>query len=524
MQARQLDDAIRSRKTRAPEGAKPRLPKLRPHVNRRAQQIIAAHLQSADIGGPSSSTATVPVLTKLETTAPKTARTSDVSHLFDQKGSLSPSIPPTLIQEEDHVYETSFMPKDVSSTYSEEDGLWHTKVFPSEKPSSRMDAVMLDTWITRSLQRYQETVSFSEREDFTKTVEDLVPILSVSLHELVRQVKHHCSERGVALERIWRTYVELFHRVLKQLQESLRNQKKKTAEVNQELLEANQEFKALKKAHPEQMHQIISQLEVRFTQRQQGFEEELAEVEQENATLKMDLRNRHRELELWFPGFPSYQDSYMKALIPQHKNLVDSRTVRKGSIIQKQEEATAPEVAIAEDFKRLLAVLPPDKRASIGSNLLSLLDGRDQETEGRPRKDKMRATVTVASLEEQQQELQNVEKLQAEVSKQEEQITRLKQQIAKLEARKAFPDDDIDDSDEEEQGASGAAADPAKQENEGEEEGDATDFAQVLAGTSAMLLEQTRDGRAPNHSIPKRPSLGIRTPSPPIKVAGSDDE
>merc|ERR1712125_187645 len=117
-----------------------------------AQNIIKAHMHTVDttsslVSGPDI----MPVLAQLDSTAPHTAVTHDISHLRDQSTCLRPLIPPSLIVEEDHVYESSFLPKDCTSVYSEADGLWHTKSFPSASPSSREDAVMLDAWITQAL-------------------------------------------------------------------------------------------------------------------------------------------------------------------------------------------------------------------------------------------------------------------------------------------------------------------------------------------------------------------------------------
>merc|ERR1719253_1294213 len=106
--------------------------------------------------GSFSSTATVPLLTKISETAPRSAPTHDISHLRDQHRFLSPSIPPSLIEESGHFYEKTFMAADSTSVYNEHDGMWHTKTFPSAAPSSRRDAEYLDAWITRSLEQYQQ--------------------------------------------------------------------------------------------------------------------------------------------------------------------------------------------------------------------------------------------------------------------------------------------------------------------------------------------------------------------------------
>ena len=49
---------------------------------------------------------------------------------------------------------------------------------------------------------------------------------------------------------------------------------------------------------------------------------------------------------------------------------------------QESVEDSAPEVAIAEDFKRLLAALPPEKRKLIGQELMGLIDGDEVERLG----------------------------------------------------------------------------------------------------------------------------------------------
>eukprot|EP00920_Eleutheroschizon_duboscqi_P028035 GHVT01068494.1.p1 GENE.GHVT01068494.1~~GHVT01068494.1.p1 ORF type:complete len:175 (-),score=32.00 GHVT01068494.1:3049-3573(-) len=53
--------------------------------------------------------------------------------------------------------------------------------------------------------------------DLTAAVDELVPLLSIGLNEAVRQVSHHCAERGLVIEKIWSTYVELFDRVLSEM-------------------------------------------------------------------------------------------------------------------------------------------------------------------------------------------------------------------------------------------------------------------------------------------------------------------
>merc|ERR1719436_1057582 len=150
----------------------------------------------------------------------------------------------------------------VSSTRSSGDNLVggdgsHTQVhwsnempeavlFPSNKPSSRADAAILDQWITKAFESYAQRIDGSNgEEDLTKIVEELVPVLSIGLHEVVRQVTQHCLERGVVLEKIWRTYVELFERALNDTRALLCRHKEKTARVEAELNRTRRELTAI---------------------------------------------------------------------------------------------------------------------------------------------------------------------------------------------------------------------------------------------------------------------------------------
>jgi hypothetical protein len=298
------------------------LPQLRPNINKRAQGIIKAHMQAVD--AMASRVDLVPVLAQLDRTAPSTAVTHDISHLRDQATCLKPRLPATLIVDREHVFEAGFLPKDCTSAYSDADGMWHTKSFPSASPSSREDAVMLDAWITKALEHHGANTKVqhgakapSGSHELAKAVENLVPILSTALHEMVRQVTHHCPERGVALEKIWKTYVELFDRVLHQLQAALFHQKQRTTETSEIVQARKRDLRKLRRDHPQNLRHLIEDLEHKFTTRHKSAEDELVQAETENSRLKEELKAHQKELEIWYPGFPMYEDSYVKKLVPQ---------------------------------------------------------------------------------------------------------------------------------------------------------------------------------------------------------------
>lgn len=382
---------------------KPKLPLIQPHVNRRAQEIIAAHMESVSTltcTNASLLSQAVPVLKQLEGTAPKTAKTHDISHICDTVHVLTPRVPESMIDEKDHVYEATFMPEGPLSVYNDSDGMWYTKVFPSANPSSRMSAIHLDDWITKKMSEKNTELPGAKhsKDDLAATVDCLVPVLSKALHEVARQVTYHCSERGSALTKIWTVYVELFQRVLNQMQKALQDQRARTADLQADLNAAKNELDGLKKSHPADMYDVITKMETNFDEQQIEYDTLLEKTHEENERLEVLARVGQEELDSWYPGFDKYKDSYIRHHVPDvdpGKVAISVEDAKKSpnanasspSRGQVFEEMNA-DVAIAKDFKRLLAVLAPDKRKAIGQELSGVMDR--QATVGH------RSTVTVA--------------------------------------------------------------------------------------------------------------------------------
>ena len=60
-------------------------------------------------------------------------------------------------------------------------------------------------WIGGSLAPAGGQVSlgeFTTTDDLLQSAERLVPILTIGLHEVVRQASHSCAERGAVLEKV----------------------------------------------------------------------------------------------------------------------------------------------------------------------------------------------------------------------------------------------------------------------------------------------------------------------------------
>merc|ERR1712060_175090 len=172
----------------------------------------------------------------------------------------------------------------------------------------------------------------------SKAIEELVPILSIGLHEIVRQVTQHCLERGVVLEKIWRTYVELIERALAETRAALRRHKDKYAKVENDLRRTRRELAELHDKHPEQISKLSSTLAGKFAQRQEELEDQLKSVGLENQALTQHLREQSASLCSWFPLFAKYKDSRYRKTLAQRA--------------PEQASGGAPEARLAADCRR----------------------------------------------------------------------------------------------------------------------------------------------------------------------------
>ncbi|CEM05532.1 unnamed protein product [Vitrella brassicaformis CCMP3155] len=324
-----------------------------------AADLLEKHLHTLSSATFASSAASqkLPILKEMEGTAAKGQPTGDISYRKERPHFLTPRLPASLIPQGDRVTEASLFPSR-GATYRETDQKWHTVVFPSGKPSSRADAVFLDQWVSGTIEKY--ALRLSRKEDLFEAVENLLPILSIGLHELVRQVTHHCLERGMVLEKIWRTYVELFDRVLSELKASVAHHQARTETIKEELDATHKELIDMRRQHPRQMQQLITTLESKFSERQSELEDQLRFREAESIAVSTQLRELQGEIETFFPLFRHYRSTSLKPLLAALP-------------IPHVHDNVAAEVAIADDFKRILGALPIEKRKKIGALTYTLL-------------------------------------------------------------------------------------------------------------------------------------------------------
>jgi hypothetical protein len=240
-------------------------------------------------------------------------------------------------------------------------------LFATGKPSSKADAAILNRWITDVLDRYAEKMAAGEEEStsLNQRVDELVPILSLGLHELTRQVSKECAERGVVLEKIWRTYVELFDRSLKETRALLRFHKARSQRVSEALDETHEALAEVKQKLPSQMDKLHQTLSSKFAHRSEELESLLKSTKKENAAMEQLIEVHKDATKSWFPSFEKYSGS-------------SHRVILQGACAELP-SSTTPESRMAADFKRILLALPPEARRKIGFYVSSLLGIRGTE-------------------------------------------------------------------------------------------------------------------------------------------------
>uniref|UniRef100_A0A3P8ZDR7 Axonemal dynein light chain domain containing 1 n=1 Tax=Esox lucius TaxID=8010 RepID=A0A3P8ZDR7_ESOLU len=104
-----------------------------------------------------------------------------------------------------------------------EDDERRLKVFPSMRPSGRLEAVQLmkamDDMLDRAgvNQEYQELTGLSQMQGLLELVRVEQNIYNIVFHELIRQVSVECAERGQLLAKLRQRYAALLDRIPRQL-------------------------------------------------------------------------------------------------------------------------------------------------------------------------------------------------------------------------------------------------------------------------------------------------------------------
>eukprot|EP00742_Colponemidia_sp_Colp-10_P001595 GILJ01001714.1.p1 GENE.GILJ01001714.1~~GILJ01001714.1.p1 ORF type:complete len:479 (-),score=60.50 GILJ01001714.1:180-1616(-) len=274
----------------------------------------------------------------------------DLSHRHDKPNFLSPRLPPSRVPIEESIIERTFFPPkpgEHQSSFIDSEGLFHTVVFPASKPSSRRDAILLDHWMTTVLE--EQSYKIQNASDLSTVVDEIVPVLSTGVNEVVRQVTLQCTERGMLLDKMWRTYVQLFQRVLSDYKRKMHNQEERVQALLREKANHHAEMADLRKKHAEQMHKLIQTVENKYVQKQTECETLLASRTEELHVLRQRLKDLSQDTKTFLPNLAHYRSASIKKKLPLAQVISLGQT---GEMTDRQSEE-----ALSMDVSRLMAAL-----------------------------------------------------------------------------------------------------------------------------------------------------------------------
>ncbi|XP_051549313.1 axonemal dynein light chain domain-containing protein 1 [Myxocyprinus asiaticus] len=133
----------------------------------------------------------------------------------------------TLIPEEYHIIKNKGLKGlqcyDDKFTVLLEDEKKNLRIFPSMKPSGRLEVIQLMKVMDDMLekagvnQEFQELTEISQMENLLELVRTEQSIYNIVFHELIRQVSVECAERGQLLANLRQRYVALLDRIPRQV-------------------------------------------------------------------------------------------------------------------------------------------------------------------------------------------------------------------------------------------------------------------------------------------------------------------
>jgi hypothetical protein len=165
-----------------------------------------------------------------------------VDEVLKAVGKKDLHIPQTQIPKEFHIVEhTPIVTKDDlarESQYNSDKGVWETRIFPSNKPTSRVEVMHL----ARTCETMMRAVK-QQTDDEVARVKVNVEVMDIIGSEIARQVFVSCSERGILLQKVLGMMTKVNKTALEWHQDALGEIIKKQEQAT----ELNNHIKALEK-------------------------------------------------------------------------------------------------------------------------------------------------------------------------------------------------------------------------------------------------------------------------------------
>lgn len=229
---------------------------------------------------------------------------------------------------------------------------------------------ILEKWMDQQLGQVEEELGFSiHGGNIADAVQKIVPILSMGFREIVRQVSVSCIERGKLLDRIWKSFSDLFDRVLLEMKSTIENYEAKIAELEEENDEAEDLIKTLRSQHAEQQQKVVVGMEKRWSSKLKPLQEATRKHEAHAIKSTRKVKELETEILRWFPHWNLYRSSVLQNFLPSLD--LEEMSLADLGLRELTHSKILPDDALIMDAKRLWSTLVcaandcEDKRTTI---------------------------------------------------------------------------------------------------------------------------------------------------------------
>jgi len=174
--------------------------------------------------------------------------------------------------------------------------------------ASKQDVKKLDQWLSAAIRHFYSNRTARDRARVADRLSDLMPYLTLSLHQLVQQLKTHCLERGLVLEKIWRTLIQLFDRVVNENQSDLELYNSRNRKMEKELYEITVFVEEQRGKYPDLIVNLKTALETKLISRVRKRHADLVDLREKNEILEIALDELKYELQVLLPNFEKYME------------------------------------------------------------------------------------------------------------------------------------------------------------------------------------------------------------------------
>lgn len=149
--------------------------------------------------------------------------------------------------------------------YHEVSGRLEQVVFPAVEPNTRADSMQLDRWMHKymrldgaTLGQLKGVLAGADCGEAAEVARRNLHVLDMAHAELVRQVAHHCHERGVLMMQMWQASRDLYESILREQQSVMVGLHRRVLDAAHHTQQVQAQMEEVQRAHAAQVLGLAS--------------------------------------------------------------------------------------------------------------------------------------------------------------------------------------------------------------------------------------------------------------------------